>query len=401
MIAHDGYMKKLSAKTDYLLGFVILFAIGIASFAVAYRQTGLAITDISIHMMSADAIFRGNETTSYPGWFYVCGFLSHVLRLPLGVSAALASSIYNVLCFVVMYYILRQELGEANLTNHAIVFIMAFLGPIHFNTRDIYNNTALFNTWHNPTNTSVKFLALLCFFLMVYSVDLQKNARVDILGRPFTKRKIDIALSAAVFVSLLCKPSFFQVLAPTLGVIYFVQLCRGKKTIGDCFKDCLIYLPSLFLLFYQMFDNFGGPGEGFQIALFKVWRVFSSNLFLSTLSLMAFPVFVAAFCVKDWKKATAFQYAFAFFGVGLLEFAVLAETGERWADGNFSWGTGLGFGILCFYAIISFLKFIRANRDDQSVAVKIKSLAGGGLLLAHFCWGVWYYFQLLLGICWY
>lgn len=394
-------MKKFSAKTNGLLCFAVLLLVGIASFAVAYRQTQLSVTDISIHMKSAEAIISGKETTSYPGWFYVCGFLSHILHLPLGTSAALATSFYNVLCFAAMYFILHKELGELKPINHVVVLFMAFFGPIHFNTRDIYNNTALFNTWHNPTNTSVKFLALICFFLMVYSIDLQKNSKTDILGFSFTKRGIDIFLSVAVFMSLLCKPSFFQVLAPTLGVIYLVQLVRAKKTIGDCLRDCLVYLPSVLLMLYQMYDNFSGPAEGFEIAFLKVWRVFSSNIFLSTMSMVVFPIFVAAFCVKDWKEERAFQYSFVFFGVGLLEFAVLAETGERWADGNFSWGTGLGFGILCLYAVISFLRFLQANRGNHAIAVKVKSLVGIGLLIAHFSWGVWYYFQLLLGISWY
>ena len=77
-------MKKFSAKTNGLLCFAVLLLVGIASFAVAYRQTQLSVTDISIHMKSAEAIISGKETTSYPGWFYVCGFLSHILHLPLG-----------------------------------------------------------------------------------------------------------------------------------------------------------------------------------------------------------------------------------------------------------------------------------------------------------------------------
>ena len=401
MVAQNGQLKKLSNITNYLLGAAILLIIGIAAFAVAYRQAGMPFTDIEIHMRSADAIFRGEKSESYPGWFYVCGFLAHVLHVPLEMSAALACSIFNVLCFAVMYDILHHEFGKTGFINHVAVFVMAFLGPIHFNTRDIYNNTAIFNTWHNPTNTSVKFLSMLCFFLMVYSIDLQKQETVVISNRTITKKKIDIALSAAVFVSLLCKPSFFQVLAPTLGVIYLVQLFRGKKTIWDCLKDCLIYVPSVLLMFYQMFANFSGAGEGFEIAVFKVWRFFSSNLFLSTLALTAFPLFVAVFCVKDWKKAKSFQYSFVFFTVGLLEFAVLAETGERWTHGNFSWGTGLGFGILCFYAIIYFWKYLCENSGNPSVAVKIKGLAGWGLLLAHFGWGVWYFDQLLRGIIWF
>lgn len=391
-------MGKLFQKWNTLLSCMVLLLIGIGTFAVSFRQTAIGSTDISIHMSLADAVFHSEYAVSYPGWFFTCGMLSQVFRLPLNIAAALTSSFYNVLCFAVIYLFLRKELSDSKLLHHAIVLFMAFYGPLYLNIRDIYNSSALFNTWHNPTNTSVKFLTVLCFALVFYSADMQKESKTDILGKSFTKRKIDCFLSVAVLASLLFKPSFFQVLAPTLCVIYFVQLCRGKKSFSDCFKDCLIYVPALLLVIYQMFDNFGGADEGIQIAFLRVWRVYSSNIPISFLSMSAFPLFVTLFCVKDWKEEKIFHYAIVFFLVAVSEFAVLAETGERWADGNFGWGKNLANGILFLNAIITFVKFIRGNCDNQSVAVKIKSWAGCGLILAHFSWGMWYYVQLLLQV---
>lgn len=391
-------MKKITKRAEKLFVYIVLAIIGVATFAVSYRQTGNSSTDISIHMSLAAAVFNGQYAVSYPGWFFFCGMLSQLFRVPLNIAAALTSSFFNVLCFAVMYWVLQKELGGSRWIHHAVVLFMGFYGPLYLNTKDIYNSSALFNTWHNPTNTSVKFLAVLCFALMTYSIDMQRNAKIVLGKRSFTKMKIDCILSVAVLLSLVFKPSFFQVLAPTLCVIYFVQLCQRKKSFSDCFKDCLIYMPALLLVIYQIFDNFGGADEGFQIAFLRVWRVYSSNIPISFLSMSAFPAFVVLFCVKSWKKENFLRYALTFFVVGVLEFAVLAETGERWADGNFGWGKNLANGILFLSAIITFLKFMRENYNGHSFVQRMKSWVGCALLLAHFAWGMWYYLELLFAV---
>lgn len=385
-------------KTDLLI-IPLLIVIGFATFIIAYKQAAISSTDISLHMGFGEAMFRGEDLVTYPGWYLFYGMFSF---LPKNMAAALASSVLNVLCSLVIYAVLNESLGN-KWYNCIIVLFMAFFGPLYLHYPDhYYLAPGSFNTWHNPTNTSVKFLAIFSFFLLPYSIDLKKDEYTVLCGRMFTKRKIDIVLCVSVFLSLLFKPSFFQVFAPTLIIIYLIQwLILKEKTFADCLKDCVIYIPSVLLVLYQMMDNLsltGKHGQGIEIAFLKVWKLYASNIPLAVLSLAFFPLFVGVFCVKNWKKERAFLYAGTFFGVSVAEYAVLSEAGERWADGNFGWGKNLAFGVLMLSAIIAFIRYVQNPEEKNEITAKMKISIGLILLLAHFLLGIWYFVQLLFAV---
>lgn len=375
---------------------LVFTIIGMATFAIAYRQTAIGYTDISLHMGFGDEMFRGEDFVSYPGWYLIYGLFSF---LPRNIAAGLASSVLNVLCSVVIYFVLDCSIGKSKY-NSLVTLFMAFFGPLYLHYPDhYYLGSGSFNTWHNPTNTSVKFLAILCFFLLPYSIDLPRDGEAILFGKHLTKRKIDLILAVSVFLSVVFKPSFFQVLAPALLLIYLVQwLILKEKTFLDCLKDCMIYIPALLLMLIQMTDNLlatGTHGQGIAISFLKVWRLSSANVLVAILSMTLFPIFVSLFCVRDWKKERALLYAGTFFTVSVAEYAFLVEAGERWADGNFGWGKNLAMGILCLSAIIAFVRYVRKPEERKLGVAKIKICIGTCLLLAQFLLGIWYFGQLL------
>ena len=120
----------------------------------------------------------------------------------------------------------------------------------------------------------------------------------------------------------------------------------------------------------------------------------SSNVMLSILAITIFPCFVALFCRTKKSNNKLLPYAFVFYGISVLEAALLSESGGRKYHGNFFWGMNLAIGILFFATILTFVQYIR--EVAAGTGAKVKKYVGFTLLATHFVWGMWYYIQLLL-----
>lgn len=389
-------IKKLKFIHAYLV--IVLCLSFVVSYLFAYKMTQNAWTDLGIHVSVAENHLDGVETSSYPGFYLVYGFFTRVCGMPQAHGAACAMGIFSLLTGLAVYMISGYLLGPDGTVGmkSLIVLFMNFFGPLYLGGGKYYLGQGSFNTWHNPTNSSVKFLALLCFFLFVYIYDMNTDERVVILGRKLNRLHLYGILVLLTCISLIFKPSFFQVFAPTLVAIYGLDFLMKKRSFKSCVFDALLFLPAVALILYQMFAEVGGEdaGGGMYIYFARGWSFHTDNIFRSIMTQAIFPLFVCLFCEKNIKKNKVLLYALIFYVVGMMEGLFLVESGVRASHGNFLWGYSLSIGIVYLACTCTFIKYIQSGVNSK--VSKIITCVGVTLLSAQFLLGVNYIMKCIM-----
>lgn len=387
----------------YLHIFALVMIIGASVFLITLKHISNN-GDVAFHIRFGNEMWEGTRKIAYPGWYVVykivslCGFSDRI-------AAALTNVFFSILCGLTVFG-LCDFLGVVSLNRKcAIVLFMHFFGPLYFPQFGewYYLGQGTFNTWHSPTNTCVKFAALFVFVAFTKYFHMKETDQWILSEKiQLTKKQLWKVLFFGTFISLLLKPSFFQVFAPMLAVVFVMDFICERRSLKEYMIDAAIFVPSAGLIVYQLFESLlsstaaGLGGEGIEIAFLEVWKMYSNHILLSILSVILFPVFVGVFCEKKLTDNKLLLYAYVFHAIAILEFAVLAECGARRDDANFMWGMNLSIGILFYAAVLTFERYLREYADKQSVGYRIRKYSGYVLLLAHFTWGVWYYLRLLL-----
>ncbi|PHV70169.1 hypothetical protein CS063_11875 [Sporanaerobium hydrogeniformans] len=361
--------------------------------------------DIFKHIEYAEKMFEGTYKTATPIYYFVWGFFNKVLCIEKNISAAYADVFFSILCAISIYLItrlfLKDSLGEWG--RCLVVIFMTFFGPLYFPSfsSNYYLGQGTFNTWHNPTNNSVKFIAISALFLFIYYFNMDENEKIFFRGKNISKRSfLNIIVGLLSFISVFIKPSFFQVFAPTIVIVYLIDWIRTKRNIIFYIKDGVVFIPATLVIFYDVFFLFFSSTRtrgGIEIAPLDVWNYYSPNIIISILITITFPLFTIFLKSSKQQSKNINYIPFIFYIVALLEFALLAEHTGRYS-GNFMWGMNLGIGILFLYSIFKFIKYNKEYSTNSKIITRIYIyiFIGYVLLASHFLWGIWYYFQLLV-----
>lgn len=279
-----------------------------------------------------------------------------------------------------------------------IVLFISFFGPLYLGGENYYLGQGSFNAWHNPTNSGVKFFALVCFFLFVYAYQMKDGDTVSVLGIQLKRIHLYILLVVLTCCSQVFKPSFFQVFAPTLAAIYGLDFLMKKRSFKSCVMDALLFIPAVALILYQMFAEIGGgeSGGGMFISFARGWSYHSDNIFRSIMANAVFPLFVCLFCGRNILKNKMLFCSMMFYAVGVGEALFLCESGPCISHGNFLWGNDLGIGVGYLGAIFCFVQYIWDTRENANTAQKAVRYAGNGLLALQFFLGVWYVLRCII-----
>lgn len=235
------------------------------------------------------------------------------------------------------------------------------------------------NIWHNPTFLLMRPLALLTVLLYFKIFSEKKDTLKYLLWAA-----ICMALSA------LCKPSFFQAFLPGLVlycVIFFLWK-RNKETFLFCLKIAASCVPVGVIAILQFVIGLTGNATegGIGFAPFYVWMYFTSNVPLSLLVSIAFPLLVAVLLVirKTWD--TNVLLILCMFVSALLQYSLLyIKAGPFAAD--FCWGLELSI-FFCFMVGIKAL---------WKETVKIREVKGRITAFPIICWIV-FILHVLFGI---
>lgn len=207
----------------------------------------------------------------------------------------------------------------------------------------------------------------------------------------------------AILVLLLCfsllfKPSFFQVFAPTLTAIYGIDFLLKKRTFKSCLLDAAMFLPAAAVVLYQMFSEFGGDGSsggGMYIYFARGWSFHTDSIFRSIMTFAIFLLFVSVFCVEKIYNNKVLYCSLMFYLVGVAEGLFLCQSGSKVSHGNFLWGNNLGIGIGFLGAICCFYNYCCKNRCNKSIQHRLIKYSGYFILLMHLTLGIWYILRAL------
>lgn len=389
--------KKNSSFIFPMMLIIIMFL----TYQMSIMQYNIENSDTFMHIQFGKQWIQGTYALTYPVWhLVVLCFMK--FSIPEVYAAAYANALFAFLCAAVIYYIFDFFFQDKSnsLLNSFLTVIVLFFGPIYvpyFNVQ-YYLGQGMFNTWHNPTNNAVRFLALGIVFLFVYADCLEDTRKVKILNKDYNlKGLLFIVAGILLFLSTFIKPSFAQMFLPAAGIFLLLDLIRKRKSLFTCIKIGMVLVPTGLVFLYQYFILFASEDAtigGMVIALFQVWNYWSPNPILSILLGNAFSFFIILIFIKEFCKDKYFLMAILCFICAVLEYSIFSESGSRLSDGNFGWAYNLSVGILFLFSIIKFFHFYFEYRTNTGA--KLKIFIGSGLLMAHFLWGIWYY-QFLMG----
>jgi len=242
------------------------------------------------------------------------------------------------------------------------------------------------STYHNPTMTLLKPLALVHFIMTVKMMGSRQANAIHVIG-----------LFIVSILVALAKPNYTLVMLPVV-LIYVAYICLTRHRANAAAMVLSVVAPSIavlacqFLLFFS--DN------KIQFAPFVVPAALSSMLFPKFILSMAFPLSVSLLYPKKVMNDMYMKAAWAIFMFGIAQMYLFAESGKRMFHGNFFWSGQIALFIL-FVATTRFI--IREQIIHNKLAVKqarkcidLRLLFSWIIFTSHAIFGVlWFYFDSL------
>jgi hypothetical protein len=103
---------------------------------------------------------------------------------------------------------------------------------------------------------------------------------------------------------------------------------------------------------------------------------------------LVFPGLVTVLYLKDALKDTRMLLAWITLALGSFYTYFLAEQGQRFADGNFTWSGEISMLVIFCISTIFFLERIKENRSKTTLVVLLWSV--------HVLCGIGYYYHIFL-----
>ncbi len=360
--------------------------LGFLTYFVSMSELNNSLSDFSGHVYTYIPRLKGSS--GLDGWMAVPYFMWHFVVIaiesftpvPIKAAAAFACCIFALFSFYVLYWMTdrasqyyRLEYSDAK--KGFVAFALSIIQPAYmywFDTGNQYLGQFSMNPMHNPTHMCVKPFSLLCFcftydILQKYCDAEHKGLFVDVtkgLKKPY------VLLSVTLLLSCMAKPTFAEMFIPAVGLFmlfeWIKRLALKDSTAKEYFSKCLTMLlvstPALayiliqFLAYFIWGGSYGTEESSLAITEWmQVWRMYSENVAVSILLGMGFPLLIVALNGTYFIKNTMGRLALIGYAVGLLEGALLSESGPKITHGDFLWPMMSGMTLLWVVAVLRFL----------------------------------------------
>lgn len=350
-------VRRHGKKMELFLFGLLLILYSALMLVLFYRQAvgyqSLYPSDMEAYILEAQGLESGYE---FPYRFFF--WLSRVWMLALSPEGAVAFStmLLNTLSVLFLKYYFDRKLRRyagtqmvewglkwdlaVDVLVFSLFFVSMFYGPrgrAVFGCDYTYRCNGILtpNPYWNATYLAVRPFTIPCFFLTAELLEEYEK------GVPVKKAAL---LGCFSFLAAFTKPSFTFILLPVVGLTLLVRLLASRFA---NWKNTLLFgcyfLPTGFLLLYQFFGVFTGEnalGEetGIGIGPGKAWYIHSSNIPLSIVLALLFPLCVLLLNFRELRKNREFRLAWQLLAVGMGTFFFLYEKGFRLEHLNFSWG---------------------------------------------------------------
>ena len=276
--------------------------------------------------------------------------------------------------------------------------LMLFMGPIYVPGFHEYFYRWSFQTfaWHSPTEQAMVLFAVLatvCFIKMYESSDEKVEWRWW------------VASAVMIFLSAFSKPAFAIDMMFACVALFLIDLfLPGEERFADKFKKrfimglCLV--PSALYMIIIVKYNFNGEDELQQASVnITIEHLLDyPNLFGAIICGIAFPLVVWAVNIGLLREKR-YRTVFIIFLMGVLQWSIFREGGERESHGNFAWGRQVGTYI---FFLTSLAIAVNNWKDDgfmkdRPLARKAYFIILGCLLLLHAFSQLIYFYKICRG----
>jgi hypothetical protein len=262
----------------------------------------------------------------------------------------------------VQYYrhILRDDaISDTPIILASVLLLVVFSLP----TNTIYLGQIPPNVWHNSTTIFVMPFALSLFWLSYNQ-----------LVQPTT--------TGAVLITILCvlnaliKPSFFFVFSVSYPLMLLRRFGLGRyrwRNLLPVVVGSIAVVVMYYLTYRLSFGNLDISESGIAIRPLSVWSHFSSNIALSLVFSLVFPIVYLGFYWKDLMKHALLQYAVVAYLISISIFALFSETGPREFHGNFFWQSVICSYILFLVTTVLFAEKVKTLgvRDWRNITILV------------------------------
>lgn len=245
--------------------------------------------------------------------------------------------------------------------------------------------------WHNSTAIFAFPFSLLLFFRSIKYIDRPNREDLTLM----------FLLSILILIS---KPSFLFAFVPVFPVMYILRKRAFDVNLFNLFIFCLMLTGAIAILAWWIYENgqidlllYEGEKTVIFFAPFEVWLNWTNvphvDFISSFLFLMLYTGFSYHTLFRDWH----FSYGLLLLVTALSIFWIFAESGERFAHGNFYWQVPVCMFLVYLVVIKDWLQKVEFK---TSVVETIKSLSRRNLVLLsvfflHVASGGIYLFKLL------
>lgn len=285
----------------------------------------------------------------------------------------------------------------------ALSFVSAIYVP-WFNSKP-YLGQGSPNPWHNPTTLMVRPIGFL--IVMIVMGECLRVKRGGFRKKNGLRLWKGILIAVLLLLSNLSKPSFVQIFYPAIFLLMFFWLFTyhgrnfplGMQLLVCCLPSCALMGAQFISAFYSGSNS---DAAGVVFAPFKVAGLYTDNIAVSTLLVMAFPLLVCLFSIFRRTFGWTDYFAWVMLLVGMAEKFLLAESGSRMTHGNFSWGYILGLYFIWFSGIRLYTMWAHSLDEGAGGVKKTVSITAfalcGAVLFLHLLSGAYYlYYLIVLG----
>jgi hypothetical protein len=334
-------------------------------------------TDLQGHMAIIRSVADG--TASPPGNFlYYLSVYSVALfqtkTIFLQVSTVLLLSLAVTAKFtltrIFLFQTFRSTVGSTAKNPSGLLAVLSLLMLVVFSlpADDMYLGQIPPNVFHNSTT-----IFLMPFAFLLWWISYRQMVKP-------TRRGI-IWLAVLAVANVLIKPSFFMVFA--IAYPLMLMRCYGiGKTLLKNLIPVVVGAASLGVMYFVIFrlgySGKSGVEAGIVVRPFSVWSHWSSNIGLSLLASLAFPIVYCCMYPKDLRKHVVLQYAVVGYVIAMAIFVLLSETGPRELHGNLFWQC-----VVCSYILFTVLTALFAEKVSRFGLKSWKNLVVGMAFTCH------------------
>jgi hypothetical protein len=183
------------------------------------------------------------------------------------------------------------------------------------------------NVWHNTTT----------IVLMPFAVGLFWTSLLFLRTGETRYLWYSVPLAA---LNVAAKPSFILCFLPVFPVVALIRFGWNSTSRRALWLTAAAaaFLAAQYVYIYAAPPS-GGTGAPSSVAIdpLRVWEIYTSQIPRALIASYLFPIAALVLGGATIRHNRGVQYALALAGVGLIEYALLAETGARLPDGNFTW----------------------------------------------------------------